>query len=72
MAQIIKRPDIMGNIPEIGDVIAYNPPGYKGLITTKVIRFSKAGLPIVGYNMHPKYNPNPSPKTGFIIAKKAE
>ena len=60
----------MGDTPNIGDTIAYNPPRYKGLITTKVIGFSEAGLPIVDYLQHPQYNPNPTPKTGFIIAKR--
>lgn len=57
-----KRKDIMGNTPEIGDTIAFNPPYYKGLKKAKVIGFSKAGLPIISKG-------NDSPKTGFVIVK---
>lgn len=50
MSDIIKRPDIMGNIPEIGDVIVYNPPGYKGLEIQVIDGFAKSGLP--KFNRH--------------------
>ena len=62
MSDIIKRPDIMGNIPEIGDVIVYNPPGYKGLEIQVIDGFAKSGLP--------KFNRRFTPKTGFVIVKK--
>ena len=57
------RKDILGNIPKIGDTIAFNKPSYKGLSHGIVLSFSKAGLPEM--NVDNKY----SPKTGFIIAK---
>lgn len=60
----------MGDVPEIGDTIAFNPPKIKGLITRKVTGFSNAGLPIVEYGAG-MWKQNPSPKTGFIIAKRA-
>lgn len=41
------RKDLLGKIPEIGNIIAYNPPKYKGLEVHYVIGFSKtSGLPI--------------------------
>lgn len=65
------RKDIMGVTPEIGDIIIYNPPRYKGLIKAKVTGFSKAGLPITDYLVS-NWNPNPSPKTEFVIIKNNE
>lgn len=62
------RKDFMGVTPEIGDVIIYNPPYYKGLIKAKVTGFSKVGLPITDYKVN-NFNKNPTPKTEFIIIK---
>ena len=69
------RKDIIGNIPQIGDIIAFNPPAYKGLVFGEVLSFSKVGLPEInaknndvfyyGRNIAGRY----SPKTGFVIAK---
>lgn len=70
MSNKIIRKDIMGDTPNIGDTIAYNPPKWKGLITTKVIGFSEVGLPIVEYKPYSWLKGNQSPKTGFIIAKR--
>ena len=38
------REDILGNIPDIGDTIAYNPPRYKGLVHGICVRFTSSGL----------------------------
>ena len=69
------RKDIIGNIPQIGDIIAFNQPAYKGLVFGEVLSFSKVGLPEInaknndvfyyGRNIAGRY----SPKTGFVIAK---
>ncbi len=70
------RKDILGNIPKIGDTIAFNKPSYKGLSHGIVLSFSKAGLPemnvdhIDSIKRYAKTIDNKySPKTGFIIAK---
>ena len=63
-----RRQDIRGFTPEIGDTIAYNPPHYKGLVLANIIGFSKVGLPIIDHRQS-RYNPNPSPKTGFVIVR---
>ena len=39
------RKDILGREPKVGDVIAFNPPAYKGLVFGEVLSFSKVGLP---------------------------
>ena len=72
------RKDILGNIPQIGDIIAFNPPAYKGLVFGEVLSFSKVGLPEIdarerdifyfGRNLAGRY----SPKTGFAVIKKLE
>lgn len=78
------RKDILGNTPEIGDIIAYNPVHYKGLIHGNCVGFSKTtGLPIIEIdrNIYPKHYGQPvhiegsngnyfHPKTGFVIVKK--
>ena len=63
------RKDIIGNIPKIGDTIAFNPPYYKGLVWGECVQFTSVGLPILkmeedddDYFM--------TPKTGFVIIKK--
>ena len=68
------RKDIIGNIPQIGDIIAFNPPRYKGTLHGECIGFSKVGLPQVkcvsngpGFEFE-LY----SPKTGFAVIKKPE
>jgi len=68
MNKIIRK-DIMGDTPNIGDTIAYNPPRVKGLVTAIVTGFSDAGLPIIDKGAY-SWTQNPSPKTGFIIAKR--
>ena len=35
------RKDILGREPKVGDVIAFNPPAYKGLVFGEVLSFSK-------------------------------
>lgn len=42
----IKR-DIFGNIPNVGDIIIFNPPSYKGLVFGECIGFTNAGVPKV-------------------------
>jgi signal peptidase I len=67
---MIKRKDMFGVIPEIGDTIVFNPPYYKGLVSSKVIGFAKSGLPEVE-SYTPPYNSNnemnDTPKTGFVV-----
>ncbi len=66
----MKKKDILGNEPEIGDLIAFNPPGYKGIISSKVVGISPGGLPIVEKNITRSTNKNNNtPKTGFVIVK---
>ena len=72
------RKDIIGNIPQIGDTIAFNPPRYSGLRFGDILGFSDSGLPKVcgimariqlcSLNKDNTY----SPKTGFAIIKKLE
>lgn len=68
------RLDIMGNRPEIGDLIVFQSSKYKTLLIGKCVQFSKSGLPelemdtthYVGQkNMSGYY----APKTGFAIYK---
>ena len=40
-----KRKDIAGKIPELWDIVVYNPPGYKGIKMAYVTGFAKSGLP---------------------------
>jgi hypothetical protein len=42
------RQDLMGKTPKIGDIIAYNPAHYKGIVLGYVTDFKKpSGLPTV-------------------------
>ena len=43
MAKI--KQDILGNTPKVGDTIAFNPTGSKGLMSGVVQGFTKTGLP---------------------------
>lgn len=61
----MKRKDILEREPEIGDLIAYNPPYNRGIVTGTIIGFSTGGLPIV--QMYAKRTN--SIKTGFVIVK---
>lgn len=71
------RKDILGNIPNIGDVIIFNPPKYKGLIYGTCIGFSGVGLPKVGnivnvcHYLGREYNKCGYyvPLTGFVVSK---
>jgi len=67
------RKDILGREPKIGDTIAFNPAGYKGLVNGVVININKSGLPEINpgekYMGQPNNNGNYAPKTGFVIAK---
>lgn len=67
------RKDVFGVIPEIGDLIAFNPPKHKGLIVSECKGFSLSGLPEVEFieGMRGSYNLSGyySPKTGFIVHK---
>ena len=72
------RKDIIGNIPQIGDLIVFNPPAYKGLVYGRVCSFSKAGLPEINardkdiFYFGRNKDGNYSPKTGFAIIKEIE
>ena len=73
------RKDILGNIPEVGNTIVFNPPKYKGLVYGECIGFTTGGLPKVklsdeiswNYYMESEMNTRGcyAPRTGFIIAK---
>lgn len=34
------RTDIFGNTLELGDIVAFNTPGYRGLILGKIVKFT--------------------------------
>jgi len=70
------RKDILKQTPEIGDIIVFNPPQYKGLVYGVCIGFTDIGLPKVGslsslegmsytIQKHGFY----TPKTGFVVVK---
>lgn len=70
------RKDIFGREPQIGDMLVFNPPKYKGLVSGICIGFKSAsGLPIVGdlsqpvgaYDQDENGNRVYTPKTGFVI-----
>lgn len=59
--------DIFGIQPEIGDIIIFNPPRYKGLVYGRCIGFMASGLPKVNWNDNElDYR---VPKTGFVVKK---
>lgn len=62
----MKKKDILGREPQIGDIIAYNPPRKKGMDYGKVIGYSVTGLPVVD---KPVGWGHSSPRTGFAIIK---
>ena len=37
------RTDMFGNVVEIGDEVAFNPPYYKGLCSGKILKFTPQG-----------------------------
>ena len=67
-----KRKDIFGITPELGDLIAFNPARYKGLVVGECVDYTSVGLPVVMltdiYNSDDKGTV--TPKTGFIVRKK--
>ena len=70
------RKDILGNIPEIGDTIVFNPPWYKGLVHGTCMGFSDSGLPKVsnlsntsGMQHEVRKYGSYTPKTGFVVVK---
>lgn len=73
-----KQNDIFNNVPEIGDIIVYNPPKYKGLIYGTCVGFASSGLPkieidetIFDFWLGCSNSDNTyTPKTGFIIKGK--
>lgn len=67
------KTDIFGIVPQIGDIIVFNPPHYKGLLHFECVGFSEAGLPEVNPNKHigaTNSNGRYTPKTGFVVIKK--
>lgn len=75
------RTDLLGRTPMIGDIVAWNPPHYKGLVFGQVIDFKKgSNLPMVRIDdqFKSRYigqdcgvfegNKVYVPKTGFVIA----
>lgn len=68
--------DLFGREPKVGDIIAFNPPSYKGLTYGTCVGFSKAGLPKInnvndtsGISWDISRKGFYSPKTGFVIVK---
>jgi signal peptidase I len=69
-----KRGDLFGVIPDLGDIIVFNPPRYKGLIYGECIGFTSVGLPRVGVGISKDSNELVEefvPKTGFVVKKKS-
>lgn len=78
------RKDILGQTPEIGDTIIFNPPRYKGLVHGTCIGFKQgSGLPMVTdlSSMHHYWDSTvidglevryATPKTGFVAFKPTE
>lgn len=72
--------DIFGVEPEIGDLIVYNPPKYKGLLVAKCVGFTNSGLPELEINKEknwfytgqPNKNGYYTPKTEFVVHKLKE
>ena len=69
------REDILGNVPEIGDSIVFNPVYYKGLVNGVCVGFmASSGLPMVKVDKRILGNENKdgsyTPKTGFVCVKK--
>lgn len=42
----VNKLDKLGREPQVGSLICYNPPRYKGIVIAKVIAFNKSGSPI--------------------------
>lgn len=73
---MMKKLDINGIEPKVGDMIVYNPPRIKGIVSKICVGFSKAGLPIVvaetllshysAEELAQKYRYE-TPKTGFAV-----
>lgn len=72
-----KRTDIFGVTPDIGDLIVYNPPVYKGLVIGTCVGFTSVGLPKlkIDRDVYSFYlgqsdkNDYYTPKTGFVVKK---
>ena len=72
-----KRKDIFGIAPELGDLIAFNPARYKGLVVGECVDYTSVGLPVVmltdtKYSEYYISNNKGTivPKTGFVVHKK--
>ena len=70
------RKDILKQDPEVGDIIVFNPPQYKGLVYGICIGFTNLGLPKVGHLSSMEgmsYTVEKcgfyTPKTGFVVVK---
>ena len=68
------RKDIFGITPELGDLIAFNPAKYKGLVAGECVDYTSVGLPVVMLTdtKYSGYNSKGTivPKTGFVVRKK--
>ena len=71
------RKDIFGITPELGDLIAFNPAKYKGLVVGECVDYTRVGLPVVmlidtKYSEYYISNNKGTivPKTGFVVRKK--
>ena len=49
MCEVEIMKDIVGNLINVGDTVAYNPPHYKGLKTGTVTSFTPKGCRVDGY-----------------------
>jgi hypothetical protein len=71
------RKDVLGQIPDIGDIVGFNPAKYKGLVYGKCIGYTKSGLPkIANIDFSKSWVSNKFehydflvPKTGFLVCK---
>ena len=66
--------DIFGIEPKVGDIIVFNPPRYKGIVSAQCVSLSKEGHPRVMYDNSYSAQTNSdgtySPRTGYVIVKR--
>jgi hypothetical protein len=75
------RQDMFGVTPVIGDIIVFNPPKNKGLISGVCVGFSEAGLPKLNFDPDTRIKHTVyfditvkgfyTPKTGFVIHRES-
>lgn len=65
------KKDIFGKEPNIGDILIFNPPKYKGLVYGTCVGFGNTGLPKVFYISAPidNYVDGKIKKDGFYLIR---